>query len=197
MEYSVMECEIEISVDDCWEATMCLSPGMVLGRFTCNTEGSLVTWHPRSIVWGEEPVVISSPHSNPLGILLLCQTEEAHGPPKWLRCPQELLLCAPSTMMLRCPVLEKGMCQESSHNCTKAWGQSSLVLIRQILPPCPVRGEGLDGDGPILPLTRISFPPLPPESALGGDRPCQTWASWGLPMPLLGKWQIYPTGLSS
>ena len=32
--YSVMECWVEISIDDHWGAMISLSPGVVLGRFT-------------------------------------------------------------------------------------------------------------------------------------------------------------------
>ena len=117
---SVMECRVEISIDDHWGATIGLSPGVVLERFTCNMASSLVDSASqidclgRGIHSGSKPPFRPSAYTTSLPKWRSLQTS------RWLRCLQAFLLGAPSTMMLRCLALERQTCQESSHNHTKA-----------------------------------------------------------------------------
>ena len=69
--YSVTECGVEISVDDCWGTMISLSPEVVLGRLTCNTAGLLVDWASQIDCLGRGTCSGSKPPFKPSGYTTL------------------------------------------------------------------------------------------------------------------------------
>ena len=117
--HSVKECREEIGIDDCWEVAIVTSPWVVLGRFTCNMAGLLVDSISQTDCLGRGTCISLKPPFRPSRYTTSLPHWRSLQTSRQLRHPQVLLLGAPSTMMLMCLASERGMCWESSHNCTK------------------------------------------------------------------------------
>ena len=91
-------------------------------------------WTPSSrvVVLAEWPTLGSRPPFRPPGYITALPKWSSWQTSGWLRCPQALLLGAPSTKMLMCPLLDRVRCCASSLTCTKAWYQSSFVLMSKV-----------------------------------------------------------------
>ena len=164
---------------------------VILGRVICNWVASPVDSASQIGSWGRVIHTSSKPPFKPSGYTTSPPKWRSWQTSSWLSHPQALLLGAPSTKMLMCLASERGMCCKSTLTHTKAWCQSSFVLLVGQVSSLPLleREEGLDWDEPTPPPGWPSSLPLPLVLVPRGGRPYHIGASLGSATLLPGRWQ--------